>query len=243
MDGYIKLHRKLLENPIVCKDSDYLSVWIYLLLQATHKNRDALFGKERITLNAGQLITGRKKIATELKISESKVQRILKCFESEQQIEQRTNSQCRLISICSWNKYQQSEQQNEQQVNNERTTSEQQVNTKQECKNEKMKECKNIKKEIYKEKEPRKKFTPPTLEEIQAYIQEKNLNVDAQYFYEYFDTGNWIDSKGNKVKNWKQKCLTWSRMNGNNAIKDNRTENKETTPLCDKETARAIFGR
>ncbi len=49
----------------------------------------------------------------------------------------------------------------------------------------------------------------PTLEEITAYIQDKNLNVDANRFYNYFDAGNWIDSKGNKVKNWKQKILTW----------------------------------
>ena len=32
MEGWIKLHRKMLDNPIVCKDSDYLAVWIYLLL-------------------------------------------------------------------------------------------------------------------------------------------------------------------------------------------------------------------
>lgn len=50
----------------------------------------------------------------------------------------------------------------------------------------------------------------PTLEEIQEYVKEKNLNVDAKQFYDYFSTGNWIDSKGNKVKNWKQKLLTWN---------------------------------
>jgi hypothetical protein len=50
----------------------------------------------------------------------------------------------------------------------------------------------------------------PTLEEIQDYIIEKELNVDAKKFFDYFETGNWIDSKGNKVKNWKQKLLTWN---------------------------------
>ena len=34
-------------------------------------------------------------------------------------------------------------------------------------------------------------------------------------FFEYFETGNWIDSKGNKVKNWKQKLLTWNKYQGN----------------------------
>ena len=51
----------------------------------------------------------------------------------------------------------------------------------------------------------------PTLTEIQNYISEKNLNVDAKQFYDYFEAGNWIDSKGNKVRNWRQKILTWSK--------------------------------
>ena len=122
MEGWIKLHRKMLDNPIVCKDSDYLSVWIYLLLNATHKNYDVMFNGERKTLIPGQLITGRKIIAEKLNIKESKVERILKLFKSEQQIEQQTTTRNRLITILRWNDYQQSEQQNEQQVNNKRTT-------------------------------------------------------------------------------------------------------------------------
>lgn len=50
----------------------------------------------------------------------------------------------------------------------------------------------------------------PTLDEIKDYIQEKNLNVDAKQFYDYFTEMKWVDSKGNKVKNWKGKLLTWN---------------------------------
>ncbi|MFR3919864.1 MAG: hypothetical protein ACLTXD_01745 [Clostridia bacterium] len=129
MEGWISTYRKILENPIVCKDSDYFAVWMYLLLNATHKESPAIFNKKKIILKKGQLITGRKAIAEKFDISESKVQRILKTFEIEQQIKQQTCSQNRLISIINWNEYQQSEQRIEQQVNNERTTSEQLVNT------------------------------------------------------------------------------------------------------------------
>ena len=129
MSGWISLHRKILDNPIVCKDSDYFSVWCYLLLKATHKNIEVLFGGKKIILKSGQLITGRKIIAEKFNISESKVQRILKTFEIEQQIEQQKSNKNRLISILNWNNYQQNEQQIEQQVNNKRTTNEQQVNT------------------------------------------------------------------------------------------------------------------
>lgn len=129
MEGWVCLYRKILENPIICKDSDYFAVWCYLLLSATHKKASALFKGKKIVLLPGQLITGRKSIAKKFKIDESKVQRILKTLENEQQIEQQTSSQNRLITIINWYQYQEIEQQNAQQVNNECTTSEQRVNT------------------------------------------------------------------------------------------------------------------
>lgn len=55
-----------------------------------------------------------------------------------------------------------------------------------------------------------KEFVPPTLEEVQKYVSEKKLGVNAKEFYDYFTVGKWIDSKGNQVKNWKQKILTWN---------------------------------
>ena len=135
MEGWIKLHRKTLDNPIITKDSDYLALWIYLLLNTTHKEYDVLFKGERVTLKRGQLLTGRKSISEKLKIDENKVQRILKSLENEHQIEQQKSNKNRLITIVSWDKYQQDEQQNEQQLNNKRTTTEQQVNTNKNVKN------------------------------------------------------------------------------------------------------------
>lgn len=129
MEGWIKLHRQLLDNPIVCKDGDYLAVWIYLLLSATHKELPAIFKGKKIILQKGQLITGRKSISKKLKISESKIYRIINEFKNEQQIEQLTSNQNTLITILNWDKYQQIEQQNRQRMNNERTTNEQPVNT------------------------------------------------------------------------------------------------------------------
>lgn len=79
--------------------------------------------------------------------------------------------------------------------------------------------CPNISKDKLSKdnlKERTKAFVPPSLEEIKAYAKEANLDVDCDRFYTYFTTPNdagqtWIDSKGNRVKNWKQKLLTWAR--------------------------------
>lgn len=134
------MHRKTLENPIVCKDSDHIAVWIYLLLNAAHAGFAVVFKGEKIILYPGQLITGRKAISEKFNINESKVQRILKTFENDQQIEQQTSNANRLITILNWDKYQLIEQQIEQPLNNQRTTSEQPVNTNKNVKNERMKE-------------------------------------------------------------------------------------------------------
>ena len=137
MEGWIKVHRKILDNPVISKDADYLSVWIYLLLNATHKEIPVIFKGKKILLIPGQLITGRKSISDDLSISESKIYRILNDFKSEQQIKQQTSNKNSLITILKWNEYQNNEQQNEQQMNNKRTTNEQPVNTN---KNVRMKE-------------------------------------------------------------------------------------------------------
>lgn len=130
--GWIKLHRKTLNNPIVMKDADHLAVWVYLLLKATRVVHNSIFDGKNVELKPGQLIIGRRRIGSDMGIHESKVQRILKCFESEHLFKQQTSNKSRLISICKWKEYQISEQVDEQQVNNKRTTSEQQANTIQE---------------------------------------------------------------------------------------------------------------
>jgi hypothetical protein len=158
--GYIKLYRQILDNPIVCKDAEYFAIWGYLLLSATHTEHYDCFNGQRIKLQPGQLITGRKRIADKFNISESKVQRVLKTFEIEQQIEQRTTPNMRLITILNWGAYQSTEQQNEQRVNNDRTTTEQRLNTIQEQKN--VKNDKNIN-NIYSAEQKNALAPPPVI--------------------------------------------------------------------------------
>lgn len=139
MNGWIKLHRSLFDNPCVTQSSDHLAIWLYLLTHATPLPYKVYFGGKEITLQPGQLITSRKTIANSVNrgVNESKVQRVLKLFENAQQIEQRACNQNRLITLINWDKYQTGEQQNEHLVNNERTTNEQRANTYREDREEK----------------------------------------------------------------------------------------------------------
>lgn len=63
-----------------------------------------------------------------------------------------------------------------------------------------------------KEKREKNIFIPPTLEEVEAYCKERNNNVNAKRFIDYYSANNWKDSKGNKVNNWKQKLIAnWEK--------------------------------
>lgn len=140
--GWIKIHRSIFDKGWF-NNSEAIHLWLYLILKANHCEREVLWNGKIMMLQSGKLITGRKKISEETGIQESKVERLLKLFESEQQIEQQKTNTSRLISIVNYSKFQTGEQQVEQQVNNKRTTNEQQVNTIQELKNKRNKELKN----------------------------------------------------------------------------------------------------
>ena len=72
-------------------------------------------------------------------------------------------------------------------------------------------------------------FIPPTLEEVKEYCLSRKNKIDPQYFYDYFTASDWVDSKGNKVKNWKQKIITWEGFDNNNKTSKQSTR-KEVIP-------------
>lgn len=207
MIGWIKVHRSVLEKGWSNRP-DFVALWIHLLLQATHEKREVFWNGNTIILLPGQFISGRLKMAAITGIQESKLERILKCFESEQQIEQRKTSTSRLISICNWNIYQEGEQPFEQRMNNERTTNEQRVNTKQEYK------------ELKNDKNVRSLFKPPTEIEIENYILENQVHVEFDKiknlvagFFDHYQSNGWLVGKAKaKMRDWQAAVRNWIRM-------------------------------
>lgn len=135
MEGWIRVHRKIINEPWFNK-SEYVHLWLYLLLKANHKDQEIFVGNEKVLVKRGQLLTSRHKLSEVVHIQENKIYRILKCFENEHQIEQHKTRKYTVISILNYDMYQKSEQDNEQQMNNKRTTDEQQMNTNNNDKND-----------------------------------------------------------------------------------------------------------
>ncbi len=94
-------------------------------------------------------------------------------------------------------------------------------------------------------KKKKNEFVPPLLEEIKKYCQDKNLNVDTEHWYNYYEANDWkVNNRGKLVpmKNWKQALLTWhnnsKRYNINKSKVD--SENVYSRKMTDKEIDECI---
>lgn len=75
------------------------------------------------------------------------------------------------------------------------------------------------------------RFVPPTLTEVQDYIQKNSYSVDASTFIDFYTSKGWMVGS-NKMKDWKAAVRTWQRKQkstGNTSdigviLKDNSTE-------------------
>ena len=84
----------------------------------------------------------------------------------------------------------------------------------------------------------KKKFIPPTIEEVREYAKSRNSNVDIQKFYDYYSVAKWHDKDGNPVKNWKQRLITWE---SNSRYKANKNPEIDETFDINSINDRAMF--
>ena len=200
--GWIKLHRKILDNPIFLKP-DLYQLFSYCLLRANHSEKKIIWNSKEEILEKGCFITGRKVIAGATGQSESAVYRKLKVLEKLNMITLKSNNKYSVVKVLNYSVYQGEENESEQPLNNQRTTTEQPVNTDKNVKNEK-----NEKNDIYKGNQ----FNPPTTEEVRAYCEERNNSVDATKWHDFYSSKGWMVGK-NKMKDWKAAVRTWERNN------------------------------
>jgi len=196
--GYIKMHRKILDWEWYT-DVPVKTVFIHLLLKANHKEK-TWHGEQ---IKEGEVVTGRKQLAIETGLSEQEVRTALKKLKKTHEIStSKVTNRYSILTVCNYSTY----QNNNSAINHQSTTnppaSNQQATTTKNDKNEKNEKKKRV-----------RRFIPPTLTDIEQYIKDNGYSVEAKVFYNYFTEGNWVDSKGNKVKNWKQKIITWNNLN------------------------------
>lgn len=67
----------------------------------------------------------------------------------------------------------------------------------------------------------RKRFEKPTLSQITQYCLERNNCVNAEQFYDYYESNGWKVGK-NAMKDWKAAVRTWEKNNYNKPAKSNK---------------------
>ena len=84
-------------------------------------------------------------------------------------------------------------------------------------------------------KEKRKRFTPPTLEEVSAYCRELNSKIDPQQFIDYYTANGWVQGKGKPIKDWKAAVRTWNR-------RENKPQGNTVTEEVNARIFEELFG-
>lgn len=72
-----------------------------------------------------------------------------------------------------------------------------------------------------------KRFTPPTLEEVEEYCRERNNSVDAQRFIDFYSSKGWMVGK-NKMKDWKACVRTWEQRDKANRSGSNGNQIRQS---------------
>lgn len=148
MQGWIKIHRDLLDNEL-WSDKPFTKgqAWVDLLLLANHKDKNVLIGSHTEMVERGSFITSELKLMERWGWGRKKVKLFLNFLESQKMIERNANNKRTAITIVNYGFYQDCDLPKEQQKNSKGTAKEQQRDSrgtakghKQERKNERMKE-------------------------------------------------------------------------------------------------------
>lgn len=187
MEGYIKLHRKILESSVFASQLG-LKIWVWCLLKANFKPKFTSIkigkGESAVKIDRGSFIFGRFKAEDELNIDGSTIYKWIKRFEDDDMIKIQSNSHYSIISICNYDSYQQFD---EDEVATIQQPSNSQVATIQQPSNTTKKEKKdnNVKKNIDIPKNPETDY-----EKLLVWMEKNTptvLRLEKQLTQEQFD--------------------------------------------------------
>ena len=131
MNGWVSLHRKVFENPIIKPSTPYsrFEAWCWLIIRANHTDSKFVLGNEIIKAGAGEVITSQKKLALQFGWGNTKVRNFLKLLENDTMIEVKTTSKTTRITICNYLTYQDSQTKKKSKTNRKQTANKLRTNT------------------------------------------------------------------------------------------------------------------
>jgi hypothetical protein len=205
MNGWIRLHRSLKEHWIF-QDEKKLKWWLTLLLEVNYQERKVVIGNNLCECKRGESIRSLRSWAKEFNTTPETVRHFFKLLQKDNMITVESIGVSTHLKISNYDTYQGDLDTNE-------TASDTGLDTIYE---HSLITNNKVKKE--KKEKINKEFVPPGIEEVRSYFEENGYTSEAaRKAFQYYSAGNWIDSHGHPVKNWKQKIL-------NNWFKDEYKE-------------------
>ena len=177
MSGWIKLHRKINDNPVLKKSNVYsnFEAFIWLLLRANYDDAKVVIGSTIYKLKKGEMITSLKKLQKQFGWGNSRLNTFLKLLKDDGMIEYKSNTQLTLITISNFKDLQGIQTANKSQPTHKRITTKSQPNTnkKKERRIKKNKE-KDFVDQVNKFKD---KYKQDMIDDFSNYWTEKNMTT------------------------------------------------------------------
>ena len=202
------MHRKMLEWEWY-SDPKTVTVWLYILLRANWKpNR-----WRGIEIGRGQTLETIAGISRATGLSVRSVRTALDHLKSTNEVTTKSTGYGTLISITQYKKYQDytklidkpTDKEIDKRPTNDRQTTD------------------NTRTRITKKQEKQEREnTAPALDEIKQYVRDNGLNLDPQYFFDYY-------SEAGFPRSWKATARRWSKEN--NETEKARRQDPKVVPL------------
>lgn len=189
-NGYIKLHRKLLDWGWY-KDPNTKAVFLHLLLTANFTESEYM----GVKIYPGQTVIGRKALAKTLGMSEKNVRTALNHLKATNEVAIKATNKFSIVTIVGWEKYQ---------VDDRQTANRTAIKTA----NKGPASGHTIRK---KESKNRESAHAPSFADVQEYVSQMGYQMDPAAFYDYYESIGWVRKNGQRIKDWKASVRTWER--------------------------------
>lgn len=196
MDGWIRVQRSIVEHWL-WQDEPYSfgQAWIDLLLTASWKDHKSYFDGKLEIKKAGTVYTSKRYLADRWKWNRRKLDKFLSALENDNMVEIESTKYCTTINIVNYTMYQDVRTTTAPPLHHDCTTN-----------NKDNKDNKgNINNNISRAR------ARPTVDEIQAYCDERLNGIDAQQFFDYYEARGWKYGTGKPMVDWKAAVRTWER--------------------------------
>lgn len=187
-----------------------VAVYFFLRMNAAHFES----GWNSISIEPGQILSGRAQIAAETGLTQNEVRTALDHLKRTGYITIKTTNKFSVFSFVDKENFSVIDITTTNKSTNENTnnppTDHQQTTT--------IKRYRDIE---MNEKGSRKRFSPPSADEVSAYCRERRNSVDAQKFCDFYTSKGWkVGSQ--PMKDWKAAVRTWEKRESGGQAADRR---------------------